>query len=210
MFRISAALCTLLLIVAFTPSTTHADPILITSGTLTVTGLSGGPVYSIRGDNFASGGSSGDKGAVGIQNQCFPCAVGETINVSASFGGSGLGANHAGSFNFTGPPITVPFSLTNLTLTSPFEFSGNLITCRDNCFNTPAVSNFSLVGGGTATFELISGLTPLGTRVFTFRSITYNFEVPEPTSILLFGGGLAALVAKLSRRYRISSHRPRN
>jgi hypothetical protein len=202
MFRISSALCTLLLIVAFTPSTTHADPIFITSGTLTVTGLNGGPVYSLSGVNFASGGSSGEKGAVSLQNQCAPCSVGQVISVNATFAGSGLGANHAGVFTFTGPPITVPFSLTNLTLTSPFQFSGNLITCQDNCFNTPAVSNFSLVGGGTATFELISGLTPNGTRVFTFRTITYNFEVLEPMSILLLGGGLAALAARLRRGYR--------
>lgn len=204
MFRISSALCTLLLLVAFTPSTTHADPIFITSGTLTVTGLGGGPVYSLRGDNFASGGSSGEKGAVSVQIQCFPCSAGQVINVFATFAGSGLGTNHAGVFTFTGPPITVPFSLTNLTLTSPFQFSGSLITCRDNCFITPAISNFSLVGGGTATIELIGGFTPIGTRVFTFRSITYNFEVPEPTSILLLGGGLAALAARLRR-----GHRPR-
>ena len=200
MFRISSALCTLLLLVTFTPSTTHADPIVVTSGFLTVTGLDGGPVYSLRGDNFSNGGSSGEKGAVLLQNVCFPCAVGQVVNVSATFAGSGLGSNHAGVFTFTGPPITIPFSLTNLTLTSPFQFSGTLITCLDNCFNTPTISNFSLVGSGTATIELIAGVTPLGTRVFTFRSITYNFEVPEPTSILLLGGGLAALAAKLRHR----------
>ena len=63
-------------------------------------------------------------------------------------------------------------------------------------------SNFTLVGSGTATFELITGLTPKDTRVFTFRTITYNFEVPEPTSILLLGGGLAALAATLRHRNR--------
>lgn len=202
MFRISSVLCTLLLFVAFAPSTTHADPVLITSGSLTVTGLSGGPSYSLKGDNFSSGGTSGEKGAVALQNLCVPCSVGQVVNVSATFAGSGLGANHAGIFMFTGPPITIPFSLTDLTLTSPFQFSGTLITCQDNCFNTPAISNFSLVGSGTATFELISGLSPIGTRVFTFRSITYNFEVPEPTSILLLGGGLVVLAAILRRRYR--------
>lgn len=202
MFRISSALCTLLLLAAFTPCTTHADPIFITGGTLTVVGLSGGPIYSISGNNFISGGSSGEKGAVSVQNQCVPCSVGQVINVNATFAGSGLGANHAGIFTFTGSPITVPFSLTNLTLTSPFQFSGRLITCLDNCFITPAISDFSLVGAGTATIELIGGVSPIGTRVFTFRSITYAFEVPEPASILLLGGGLAALVGILKRRYR--------
>ncbi len=202
MFRIFSALCTLLLLAAFTPSTTRADPIFITSGTLTVIGTGGGPTYSLSGNNFSSGGFSGDKGAVSVQNACFPCSVGTVINVFAHFDGSGLGANHAGNFTFTGPSITVPFSLTNLTLTSPFEFFGNLITCQDNCFNTPAVSNFSLVGGGTATIELIGGFTSNGTRIFTFRSITYKFEVPEPTSMLLLGSGIAALAAGLKHRYR--------
>ena len=202
MFRISSALCTLFLLVAFTPATTHADPIVVTSGTLTVTGVGGGPVYSLRGENFSSGGFSGDKGAVSLQNQCFPCSVGQVVTVFATFAGSGLGANHGGIFEFTGPPITIPFSLTNLTLTSPFQFSGRLITCLDNCFNTPAVSDVTLVGSGTATFELIAGVTPLGTRIFTFKTITYQFEVPEPTSIVLLGGGLAALAAKLRHRYR--------
>ena len=202
MLRISSALCTLLVIFAFTPSTTNADPIFITSGTLTVTGLNGGPTYTLSGNNFAGGGSSGEKGAVTLQTGCAPCAVGQVINVNAIFAGSGLSSNHGGTFIFTGPPIVVPFSLTNLTLTSPFQFSGNLITCQDNCFTSPVISNFSLVGGGTATFELISGVTPNGTRVFTFKTVTYNFEVPEPTSVLLLGGGLAALAAGLRHRFR--------
>jgi hypothetical protein len=49
---------------------------------------------------------------------------------------------------------------------------------------------------------LIAGVTPSGVRIFTFRTITYNFEVPEPTSILLLGSGLAILGAKLRHRFR--------
>lgn len=201
MARIFSALCTLLLIVVLTPSTTQADPVFITSGSLTVTGPIGGPSYSISGNNFSAGGS-GERGGLVLQSGFFISSPGSVINVFAFFGGSSLGGNHGGGFTFTGPPITVPFSLTNLTLTSPFEFSGTLLTCPQSCFFGPVVSRVDLVGGGTATIELIAGSTPNGSRVFTFRSITYNFEVPEPASILLLGGGLAALGARLRHRNR--------
>ena len=137
-----------------------------------------------------------------LQSGFFISSPGSVITVFAFFGGSSLGGNHGGGFTFTGPPITVPFSLTNLTLTSPFEFSGTLLTCPQSCFFGPVVSRVDLVGGGTATIDLIAGSTPNGSRVFTFRSITYNFEVPEPASILLLGGGLAALGARLRHRNR--------
>ena len=46
MGKIFSGLCTLLLFAAFTPSTTHADPVVITNGFVTITGISGGPAYS--------------------------------------------------------------------------------------------------------------------------------------------------------------------
>ena len=42
MTKILSALCTLLLFVIFTPATTQADPIFITSGSLTVQDFSAG------------------------------------------------------------------------------------------------------------------------------------------------------------------------
>jgi hypothetical protein len=65
------------------------------------------------------------------------------------------------------------------------------------------VPTFSLTGSGTARFNLLfTGLNRDGVPTFTFQNITYHFAVPEPTSILLLGGGLAALSAGLRRRYR--------
>jgi hypothetical protein len=201
MTRVFSALCTLLLIALFTSSTAHADPVFITSGSLTVTGFFSGPAYSISGNNFSASGI-GDPGAVSLQTGFAITSPGDVVNVNAFFAGASLGINHSGTFTFTGPPITIPFSLTNLTLTSPFVFTGTLGTCPQSCVIGPPTSVFTLVGGGTATFELIAGVTPSGVRIFTFRTITYNFEVPEPTSILLLGSGLAILGAKLRHRFR--------
>ena len=202
MSKIFTTLCATLLFVAFTPAKTHADPIVITGGSLTVTGLIGGPRFTLVGENFSAGGG-GERGALGLQSRAV-FTSGTVVDVGATFAGSSL-EPHGGFFTFTGPPIVIPFSLTTMTITSPFQFSGNLVTCPGSCFFGPVISRVDLVGSGTATFTvLFSGLNSIGTPIFTFQSITYNFEVPEPASVLLLGGGLAALGAALRRRRRSS------
>jgi PEP-CTERM motif-containing protein len=207
------ALTTLLLVTALSPSTARADPIFITSGTLTVTGAFGGPHFTLSGDNFfASGG--GEKGASSPQTSCFVCTTGSFITVNGVFLGSSLGGGlsiingversggFAGSFILTGPPVEIPFSLSNLTITSPFVFSGTLIGCPQDCALGPTIFSVTLIGGGTASVDLIfSGLFN-GKPGFAFSKVTYNFEVPEPTAILLLGGGLLALGAKVRKTMR--------
>jgi hypothetical protein len=214
MSRIFCAVCTLLLVAAFTPSTTRADTVLITRGTLSVTGPLGGPSFALFGNNFfASGG--GERGASAPQITCSVCTSGSFVSVFGNFIGSSLGGGtiifngvdhsggFAGAFMLTGPPIEIPFSLSNISVVSPFTFSGRLISCPRDCFVGPQVFSVDMIGGGTATIDLLfSGLTSNGKAIFTFQKVTYNFEVPEPTSILLLGAGLAVLGAKFRRRTR--------
>jgi hypothetical protein len=216
MGKIFSGLCTLLLFAAFTPSTTHADPIVITNGFVTITGLAGGPAYSLAGANFAVIGGGGESGNSTPQRLCAPCRPGAVLNVDGHFVGFSLGGGSAtlngvvfpnvgfaGTFTFNGPPLIVPFSESNLTLTSPFTFAGHLLGCPLSCFSNPAVFSVDLVGSGVATLQLdFSGFDVQGNPLFSFRSIRYDFEVPEPASILLLGAGLAAYGVGLRGRWR--------
>lgn len=95
MAKIFSALCTLLLFAAFSPSTTHADPIVITTGFVTITGSVGGPAYSFAGNNFAVIGGAGDFGNSTPQAACRPCPGGAVISVNGQFVGLSLGLGSA-------------------------------------------------------------------------------------------------------------------
>ena len=215
MSKILCVFATLLIIVALTPATANADPIVITSGTLSVVGLSGGPHFSFTGLNFSAIGG-GEQGSSTPQMKCFPCVSGDTIGVGGFFGGSSVlhSATLNGTFYpniglggvliLTGPPIVVPNSTSNLTLTSPFSLSGQLLLCASNCDSSqPTSFAVDLIGGGIATVNLQIFFLSNGKPIFQFQSVTYDFQTPEPTpepmSILLLGGGLLGLAAKLRR-----------
>jgi hypothetical protein len=73
----------------------------------------------------------------------------------------------------------------------------------------PPTFSVDLIGSGTAILNLhFIGMLG-GHPTFQFDTVTYTFETPEPTpepmSILLFGGGLLGLAAKLRRGHRSRS-----
>jgi len=215
MSRIFGGLCTLFLIVVFTPALTRADPIVVTSGNIMVSGLIGGPVFNLSGNNFSATSLGGDSGNFASQ-KCSPCVAGTTLGVGGSFLGLQLGGGGTANINGTlftnvgwsgqmslnGGSIIVPSVLTNVTITVPFTFTATLNGCSGGCLINPTIFTVELVGSGTATLELnFSGLDQLGRPIFFFQKATFQFEeVPEPASILLFGSGLAFLTAKLRRR----------
>jgi hypothetical protein len=215
MSKLLTGLCTLLLIATFTPSTAHADPIEITGGSLTVSGIFNAPSYNFTGNNFAATGSGIDPGFAGPA-LCFPCVSGNVLSVNAIFVGSSLGGGTvtingttfniaiAGSIQFLGNPVTVPATMSNVTLTAPFTFSGNLVGCTVShllCTSQNIVFSTEVIGSGIALIDL-NFFQSGNFSFFQFGRVTYVFtEVPEPMSILLLAGGLAALGgAKLKRR----------
>jgi hypothetical protein len=216
MSRFLTCLCTLLLFAAFTPSTTYADPLVVTRGTLTVPGPLFGPRFNLIGENFSLSGG-GEFGNAGPQH-CSGCVSGDLISVNSIFAGSSLGGGGitidgstfsgplAGVFQFSGNGILLPAGMSNVTVSGPFAFSGSFIVCGSDPCQGPIIFSTQLVGSGQVMIDLLfSGLTPLGHSIYTFRSVTYVFEnpeIPEPATILLLGTGLVALGAKLrcSRR----------
>jgi hypothetical protein len=202
-----------------TPSV-KADPIVITSGSLTVTGLSGSPTYSISGANFSVTSVGGDSGNT---PNCLPCLPGQVANVSSFLVGSSLGHGpavingvsfpelfYSGTFNL-GATVLLPTGVfTDITLTTPFTFTGNIRGCDGSnvvCGNE-IFSLTELVGQGTATVQFTFGFNQ-GNPLFFFRTVTYTFEnaaeIPEPMTIVLLTTGLIGLGAKVRSRRRNTS-----
>ena len=82
--KIFGGLCTIFLTLVFTPVLTRADPLVVTDGTITVTGIIGGPLGNLTGDNFSVFIGGSGTGSFAPQ-QCFPCLPGSTHGGDRAF-----------------------------------------------------------------------------------------------------------------------------
>ena len=192
-------------------SSAWAVPIDISSGFVSLAGISDFPQYLLLGQSFQHDGSGGDTGNVGATS-CNPCMAGDSVGMSSSLAGSTLAGHtnlngtdynipaidRSGVFSFTANPFLIPDSnLDVLTLIEPFTFFGTLFL--------PNSVNVSLAGQGMATLTLTGSQTNVG-RLFSFDSVSYDFTAaattPEPGTMLFLGSGSLAIAFLHSRRRR--------
>lgn len=214
MSKIIIGLCTFVLLV-ITPSV-KADPVVITGGSLSVVGILGGPNYTMTGQNFVVTAINGDQGNT---PGCFPCVSGQPVSLSSFLTGSSLGRGTAivdgvtfnnlafvGQFIFSAGAAILPPDMVEVTVTTPFVFSGFIVGCTgSHLVCETEVFTRELVGQGTVTALFGGGFPFNGVTLYSIRSVTYTFEgaaaeIPEPMTILLLTSGLIGVGANLRKR----------
>jgi hypothetical protein len=192
-----------------------AGPIVITGGSLDMPNpaVVGGPlgILDVRGFDGFHLIARGE--AHGLGHQCYPCPPGDTLSLGGSLQAGFYQLLEGGpvppnppwrpeslwNYFFEGGDVTVPPLGTSAVLTAPFVFTGTL-TFIDTEFPPafPPQMSFELFGRGTARVELRPN--PFGTPVWEFGQARYDFApVPEPATLLLVGGGLAAVARRRGR-----------
>ena len=190
-----------------------ADPVRITNGVLSVD--SGDPLHFVfeaegfraTGFDFFSDENPGSR--------CLPCAPGELVSMDASFGpdlGQGFFGGDGGGDS--GEPVfwegflqfdtgVSAGGLEGITLSTPFTFVGELAAFADaSRLGTPLFRE-SLIGSGRLFFLAVADEDDQPGGLVT-ESMAYVFEptapIPEPTTMLLVGAGLAGVARRATRR----------
>jgi hypothetical protein len=199
---------------AVIPASASADSIqLITSGSI-VADLGANPdsaTFTLAGDSFNLSGRSMDGAAWA---GCNPCLAGTTTtaqvamgdgNVSGTVNGSSFENLRLGGLLLIFQPLMLPVDATTpMTVTFPFAVDSSRSILRGMAGprgpDETVVFSLPLAGTGIATLTLQTD--PFRSDTFNPAALRFDFgpsspaPTPEPGTVILFGAGLAAILAR--------------
>lgn len=128
----------------------------------------------------------------GAMGTCVSCAATNGQTMTFNFGSDAFQADGDGRFD-----ILIDFSAENANRLTPGEVIIFDLTSTTLGFTSDSFLVFSAPGGGNGPFQAAAHIQNLPNGGSDFIA-----EVPEPTSMILLGTGLATLAAGLRRRYK--------
>jgi hypothetical protein len=200
-----------------------ADPVTITRGSIVLSEPS-----MFQAGSIAIGGTQGfaiegrvnsGEGRIDPLGQCFPCeptadfSVGANLGTFAIRGKATLNGetytdiNSFSSNNFVflvliGTTVLPPVNGSSLVLRAPFRVAAESFFTYEGS-DLPDLTTVSLAGRGTAT---VSFHASPSVPAWEFSQMRYEFvPTPEPATLVLVGGGIAATLLRARTRRRTSS-----
>jgi hypothetical protein len=195
-----------------------AEPVRITSGSIVLsepTQFQTGPINIFGTRGFSVHGTTGDEATIDPLRECFgPCGPTTDFSIGADLATFGIVGNatldgqtytNINSFDsdtfvrllLVGTAVLPPVNGSSLVIRAPFTVSGSGFSHADIA-GAGDVITVPITGGGVATVSFHS--LPMS-PVWKFSSMRYDFmATPEPSTLILVGGGLAAVLRARTRR----------